>query len=48
VSLDPVQAAVQGILGLEAILPQQQEARRLIEEKAPDRIFSLGGDCGGG
>jgi arginase len=46
VSLEPVPAPVQGILGLEAILPQQREARRLIEEAAPDRIFSLGGDCG--
>jgi arginase len=35
-----------GILGFEAILAQQQEAYRLIAEHAPDRIFSLGGDCG--
>ncbi len=45
VSRDPIPGATHGILGYEAILKQQQEAYRLIEEENPDRIFTLGGDC---
>jgi arginase len=46
VPLDPIPGITQGILGYEAILRQQQEEHHLVKEEAPDRIFSLGGDCG--
>ena len=46
VSLDPVSGITNGILGYEAILRQQQEAYRLVLNETPERIFSLGGDCG--
>lgn len=46
VSLDPITGAVHDIFGHEALLAQQQAAHRLVKEEAPERIFSLGGDCG--
>jgi arginase len=35
-----------GIIGKAAILRQQQAANTIIQQHAPDRIFTVGGDCG--
>jgi arginase len=35
-----------GILSFQAILEQLRAAKKLIAESRPDRIFTLGGDCG--
>lgn len=45
VSLEPIQDMTDGILGGEAIRSQLQAQRQYIQEAAPERIFTLGGDC---
>jgi len=46
VALDPLPCGADRVLGCGVLLQQQRAARRLIEAAEPDRIFTLGGDCG--
>ncbi len=46
IETEPASGLRHGIFGHDTIQRQQEAARRLVEDAAPRRIFSLGGDCG--